>query len=344
MPSVLEQLMPYVRVTRVSSAFAAVGSVWFVVLWSRRVEQEAATAILMELPLWGALLSSAAASIGLFGLSACMNDLIDARRDRAYGSDRPIATGRVSLDAGAYVAVLAMIVAAAGAAPLGSAALLLTLGVAVAILIYHVVGRFVPAIGLAMVGAIVAGQMMVPNVHLRFMWPVWLVVTHTLLTFGLAHVLGRKVPPLSARAIVAAIMGWLAWSAAILWLGWHRSITDAVVTGPVGPQPLVFTSPTLWPQWVPLSAAIPPAVSALLFCGVVARKVATAGGRGPRLGQRIVRYGTAWLPAHAAAWMIGIGAWGEALLLGVLTAVGVFGMTTLREAYALSSQPVGYRL
>jgi len=347
----LERISPYLRVTRVSSAFAAVANVWFVVLWTQAMPEEQGTLIISTEPTWLILLCSAIAAIGLFSLSACMNDLIDARRDRAYGKDRPIATGKISPDAGAHLAVLSLIAAAAGAFPLGAVALILTLVLAGAILVYHIIGRFVPALGLAMVGLIVAGQMLVPNLGLRFLWPVWLVLTHTLATFGLAHVYGRKVPPLSARALVAAIIGWMMWSAGLLTLGWLRS-ADAgggIGTGAgeivmVGPMPLDEVARAFWPNWVPLSAAIAPAVSAALFVIVLSRKIASGGGGGIRLGDKIVRYGTAWLPAHGVAWMIGVGAWNQALILAALAIAGIFGMATLREAYSLSSQPVGYRL
>ncbi|MCB1282061.1 MAG: UbiA family prenyltransferase, partial [Salinibacterium sp.] len=194
MGRILEQLNPYLRVTRVSSAFAAVANVWFVVLWTQAMPQEQGPSSLEARPTWLILLCSGVAAVGLYTLSACMNDLIDVKRDRAYGKNRPIASGRMTSDAGAYLAVLALIAAAAGAMPLGPVALGLTLGLSAAILLYHVIGRFVPAVGLAMVGLIVAGQMLVPNSGLRFMWPVWLVLTHTLATFGLAQVYGRKVP------------------------------------------------------------------------------------------------------------------------------------------------------
>lgn len=345
----LERISPYLRVTRVSSAFAAVANVWFVVLWTQAMPQEEGTPIINSEPTWLLLLSSALAAIGLFSLSACMNDLIDARRDRAYGKDRPIAMGRLSPDAGAHLAVLSLIAAAAGAFPLGAVALILTLMLAGAILVYHIIGRFVPALGLAMVGLIVAGQMLVPNFGLRFLWPVWLVLTHTLATFGLSHVYGRKVPPLSARALVAAIIGWVLWSAALLTLGWLRSAGVAGGLGSdetaiVGPIPIAEVARTIWPNWVPLTAAIAPAISVALFIVVLARKIASGGGGGLRLGDKIIRYGTAWLPAHGVAWMIGVGAWNQALILAALAIVGIFGMAMLREAYSLSSQPVGYRL
>lgn len=341
----LEQLSPYLRVTRVSSAFAAVANVWFVVLWTQAMPQEPGTAVIASEPTWLLLLCSALAAIGLYSLSACMNDLIDARRDRAYGKDRPIASGRLSPDAGAHLAVLALITAAAGAMPLGAVALLLTLALAGAILVYHIIGRFVPALGLAMVGLIVAGQMLVPNSGLRFLWPVWLVLTHTLATFGLAHVYGRKVPPITARALVAALTGWVLWSAVLLTLGWVRSGNLAMSGSEfVGPLPIGQTARSIWPVWVPISAAIAPAVSVVLFALVLSRKITHGGGGGPRLGDKIVRYGTAWLPVHGVAWMIGVGAWNQAMILGALALIGVFGMASLREAYSLSSQPVGYRL
>lgn len=337
-----EQLSPYLRVTRVSSAFAAVANVWFVVLWTRAVAQESGTPALVEEPLWVLLAASGISAIGLYALSACLNDLIDAKRDRAIGRDRPIATGRLSGDAAAQVAVISLIVATAGAVPLGSVAVMLTLGLAAAVLFYHIAGRFVPAIGLAVVGVIVAGHMLVPNHALRFLWPVWMVLTHTLATFGLAHAYGRKVPPISVRAMISAVLGWVIWSCALLTLGWWRSAdVDPMIQLPGPPSPMIEVR-VWWPEWVPLSAAVAPAISLLVYGAVLIRKISTSGV-GPRLGDKIARYGTAWLPVHGVAWMIGIGQWDEAGMLTVLGLLGLFGMTALRELYSLSNQPVGYR-
>lgn len=337
-----EHMSPYLRVTRVSSAFAAVANVWFVVLWSRAMLHEPGTQAVLGKPLWLLLLASGCSAVGLYALSACLNDLIDAKRDRAIGRDRPIATGRLSEDAAAQISVLALIVAAGGAVPLGPMAIILTLSVAAGAVVYHIAGRFVPAIGLALAGVIVAGHMMVPNFQLRFLWPVWLVLTHTLLTFGLAHVYGRKVPPISVRAMVAAILGWLLWSGLLLTLGWWRSDDSVQLPLLFGPPAPTSPTRTLWPDWVALEAIVPPVLSMLAFALVLTRKI-MAGGVGPRLGEKIVRYGTAWLPLHGVAWMIGVREWSEAGILALLGLTGLFGMTALREAYSLSSHPVGYR-
>ncbi len=56
-----------------------------------------------------------------------------------------------------------------------------------------------------LLGLIYAGHMVVPNLHIAFVWPVWLVMTHSLVVGGLTHVIARKVPAVSRRAAFAAV-------------------------------------------------------------------------------------------------------------------------------------------
>jgi len=46
---------------------------------------------------------------------------------------------------------------------------------------------------------------------------------------------------------------------------------------------------------------------------------------------------------YACAWLVGAGKTGEAWPLIALLAVGVLGMTILREAYAMVEEPIEFR-
>lgn len=328
MRRVLARISPVLRVTRVTAAFAAVSNTWFVVLWSRVAHGEN-PAHLAAAPLWILLLGATASAVGLFAFGACLNDILDVRRDRQFKPDRPLASGTLGLEAAAWIVAMTLIVAVLGSTPFGTRGVVLTVIVAAAILAFNGAGKFVPAIGFVLLGLIYAGQMLVPNFDMRFLFPVWLVMTHTLLVAGLAHVAARKVPRLTPRAAWAAVAGWAFWSAVLLGAGWWRS-------GPVG-------SRSFWPDWVDLDAATWPAVLAVGFLAFMLRKLRTVG-QGPRASEKIWRYGSLWLPLYGCGWMLGAGHGTSALILGGLAALGFLGMTVLRELYGLLEQPVGFRV
>ncbi len=326
----LGRVSPILQLTRVTTAFAAVANVWFVILWSSRVAEEAPIPHLDSKPMWALLLGGAASALGLYSYGTCLNDLLDVRRDRALRPERPLASGRVSIETAAVTVALTLILAILGATVFGTASVLLTLALAVGILFFNTAARFVPAVGLVALGLLYAGHIMVPNPGLRFMWPVWLVMTHALVVAAATHVLARKVPPISTRAAFLAALGWIVWSGLILWLGWARS------------APLEGTTRAVWPSWVPLTAAIGPAILGVGFVILAIRRTRQYGF-GPRAADKIYRYGSLWLTLYAVAWMLGAGFFLEAAVLGGLALVAFFTMTTLRELYGLAEQPVGYR-
>lgn len=323
--------MPLVKLTRVTTAFGVVGNVWFVILWSRAIEGDAIRAVhpdapILALPLPLLLLASAVGSVALFAYGAALNDVLDLKRDRTISPDRPLPSGGVSVDASVAVVTIALLIAVLGASVFGTSAVILTCLVAAALLIFNAAGRFVPGFGLVLLGLIYAGHMLAPHVGLRFLWPVWLVMTHALAVACAAHTLGRKVPRLTRRGWVAGVAGWALWSGVLLWLGASR-----VESGAMG-----------WPARVPISAAVWIAALAALFVLVAWRKTRLLGP-GTRAADKVWRYGSLWLTLYAAAWLFAIGHAGGGLVLLALASAGFVGMTLLREAYSLVDQPLGFR-
>ncbi len=338
MESLLRRVSPILRLTRVTTAFAAVGNVWFVILWTRANPEEQATGPIVDRPAWLLLGAGALSAVALYAFGACLNDVLDARRDRALRPDRPIASGQISLDAAAVTVACTLILAVLGSTVFGPAAVLVTLVVAGAILFFNVAAKFIPAIGLVVLGLIYGGHMLVPNVGLHFLWPVWLVMTHALIVGGIAHSLARKVPPISGRAVSFAVAGWAFWSGVLLVVGWSRAASIEGL-GPVRREDLAGGP---WPGWLDVTVALPPAILALLFALFAWRKLRIAGA-GPRAAEKIQRYGSLWLTLYATAWMLAAGHVGEAAILGSLAFAGFLGMTILRELYGLAEQPLGYR-
>jgi hypothetical protein len=325
------------RLARLTTAFAAVANLWFVVLWTRASAPERAGALLADGPLWlslgGALVSGAA----LYGYGTALNDVVDMGRDRALRRDRPIPTGQATSDTAALTVAGTLILALLGASVLGPQAVMLTLLVALGIVAFNIAGKWVPGFGMVLLGLIYAGQMLAPNAELRFLWPVWLVMTHALVTSGVTHVLSGRPPRLTPRAVVFAVCGWAFASGVLLWLGSIRASADTV-DGAASSPPLL----TIWPGWVSPTAAIGPALLVVAFALLVARRVKKLGV-GPRAAEKVGRYGALWLSLYGCAWLFGAGHVREGLIMSALALGGVIGMTLIREVYGLIEHPVGYR-
>lgn len=327
MRTLLLRVAPVLRLTRVTSAFAAVANVWFVILWSRaEADHEHPTPELDRGPLWILLAGGAMMALGLYSFGASLNDVLDAKRDRTLRPDRPLASGRLTIEAAMTMVVCMLIASVAGAALFGTGAVLMTLLVIAAVLVFNSAGRFVPGIGLVLLGLIYAGHMVVPNIFLSFVWPVWLIMTHSLVIAAVTHVIGRRVPRLSTRAALAAVLGWAFWSGLIVWIGWERTGRPAWA----------------WPDWVDPALPVWPLALTLplgIWCWIKVRQ----HGVGPRAADKIGRYGSLWVPLYGAAWLLGAGHVGPGALLLGLAAATLVGINVLRTAYSLVEEPLGYR-
>ncbi len=314
---------PYLHLSRVTTAFAAVANVWFVILWTRARPEEPAHEALTRLPVWICLLAGAAVATGLYTLGAALNDLLDVRRDKALHPERPLPSGRLRVEGAVGLVALAVMVAVLGATAFGIPAVLLTLLTAGAILFFNAAARFVPSVGLVSLALIYGAHMIIPNIRLVFIWPVFLVMSHAMGVAALTHLLGQRRPRLTRTSVFFAALGWAFWSGVLIWVGWRRA-------------------GGLWPDWAPLTSLIGPAVLVAIFAVLGARKIATAKS-GPKAAEKIARYGALWLALYATAWMLGAGELFGAAVLGALALIGFLGMTLLRELYGLIEKPIGYR-
>jgi len=319
------------RLTRVSTAFAAIADLWFVILWSRSAPGETPPASLMDTPLPLLLAGGALAAAGLYAFGTCLNDLFDLHRDLQLRPGRPLAGEHMPLDTAIISTAVTLIAAVLGAATFGTVGVVVTLGLLLAVLVFNTTGKFIPGIGLVLLSLIYAGHMFVPNVRLHFIWPVWVVMTHASVVGGLSHVLGRKTPPLTRRALGFAITGWVLASVTLFLLA-------SSGRGLEGGRE--FDGLRLSAHGVGGPIAV--AVLALLYGVVVVRRTRSIG-RGPRLGEKIQRYGSIWLSLYACAWLFGAGLITQGLIMVALAAAGIIGMVVMRELYALVREPVGYR-
>jgi hypothetical protein len=331
MRRLLKRIAPALHLTRVTMAFAVIANTWFVILWTRANPPDLSVgpredgAANLQGPLWLLLSAAAMVGIGLFAFGVALNDILDLKRDRLLRPQRPLASGQMGLEQAVPLVVGTMILSVLGATAFGTRAVLMTLALQAAILVFNAAGKFIPAVGLVFLGLIYGGHMLVPNLHLRFLWPVWLVMTHALVVGAVTYRMSRKVPRLSRRAVATAVIGWLFWSGVLL----YRQSKHA-------------GGLSIWPDWVPLSAAAWPAALAVLFVLTSYRRVLKYGS-GPRAAEKIDRYGALWLSFYACAWLFGTNHMAAALVMLILSAASILGMTLLRETYGLIEQPIGYK-
>jgi 4-hydroxybenzoate polyprenyltransferase len=336
--SLFTRIAPLLRLTRVSTAFAAVGNIWFVILWTRAIPEENAAAAdhpatrpitqpdNPALPLAAATLTA----VGIFAFATALNDTLDRKRDRALHPDRPIPSGAVSLETAVALVAFALLFAFTGAALLGNAAVILTLATAAAILVFHAALKHIPSLGLVLLSLIYASHMLIGNALLIFVWPVWLAMTHALATGAITHRLANRRPRLRAFPVTIAVLGWAFWSAALF-------TTSVLRTGNV------------WPDFVPPHAALLPAALFAAFFAFTRLKIKNA--KTPEIAaDKVHRYGALWMPLYAVAWCLGTIGHNDntqllpaTLALAALAATGALGMTVLRELYSLAEHPVGFR-
>ncbi len=325
MDSLAARISPVLHLARVTSAFAAVGNLWFVILWTRALPPERAIApkALLDAPLPLLLVGGALAGLGLYTFATILNDTLDFRRDRSLHPDRPLPSGRISMDAAARLIAFSLIVSVLGCSLIGGFAVRACLAVSVGVLLYNALAKQVPSLGVVLLGLIYAAHMLIPNPWMGALWPVWVAMTHMLIVGAVAHHVGNRRPRLSISSLISAGVGWAFWTAVLAWL-------------------MVERTGSWWPAWI--GARAPTLVGSLGvgFAAFVWLQLRHKGS-GQRAAGRIHRYGSLWLVLYAAAWLFGQGLNDEGWIITALGGAGLLGMTVLRELYHLIEQPVGYR-
>lgn len=327
MRKTLIKLAPMLKLTRVTTAFGAVANLWFIILWGRYNELEPNASEIQNQPLPLLLGAGLIAGIGLYAFGTSLNDLLDVHRDRALGKPgSPIVDGSASIELAVCLVAASLMCSVLGAMVFGTGAIMVTLLLACALLVFNVLGKYIPGLGMVLLSLIYAGHMLIPDMWVRFLLPVWLVMTHAMVVAGLAQHLGRRSPPISKRAVLFAFSGWAVCSLGLLALAWVRRSDDG-----------------FWPDYVPTTAALYPLGFVILFAMMVYRRYKKVG-TGPALGEKISRYGAIWPALYACGWFAGAELWYACIIMSILTIVGFVVMTVLRELYSLIEHPVGYRL
>jgi hypothetical protein len=267
------------------------------------------------------ILAAAVAALGLIAYGAALNDLLDRRRDAVMSGSSVAAEHATGPNV--IIVVGALLLATFAAMTLGRDATYVALVLATLLLFHNAVARFIPAIGLVVPGAVLAGIMLVPDWRMPMPAAVWLAMTIVVLASVVVHVLADKRPVLSRRAVPVVVLGWAVVSV----------VTLGLRTG-IGAQP--------WPEQSTFSTLLWP-LGAVLGLGLVLRwKVATAGSR-RQAAAKIIRYVALWQPIIAAAWCASIGAWMPAVVFVVLGVVGLLVVGGYRELAGMSGPAARWR-
>ncbi len=321
MHRILLRLATAVQLTRTTIAFGAISDVWLVILLTRAHETFAGDAM-TTMPLWLALLAGAVVAVGLFGYGAALNDVLDVRHDATFSPQRPIPAGRIRLGQAVVVMVGSLIVAVLGGAAFGIWGVCVTMMTAAGVLFYNAAGKFIPAIGLMTIGLIHGTHMLIPNISLPFLLPVWLVMTHTLVIAAAVYVLEDKRPRMTSRSLVLTVVAWAFWSAVI---------------GGV----MLTVSGTLWPASTTPWRAAYPALAAALFVVVAILKTRRVS---PYVAaEKLKRYAAMWQSLYCAMWLLSVDLLIEAAWMAGFAVSGFLLMTAIKEMSGQADRPLSYR-
>jgi len=310
-----------IQLTRLTLAFGAISEIWLVILLSR-ADERAALLDVATMPLGWALLLGAVIAVGLFAHGTALNDILDVRHDAAFSPERPIPAGRIRVGQAAVLASATLIISILAAAGFGIWSVCVALLAAAAVLFFNTVGKFIPAIGLTTVGFIHAAHMLIPNWQLWFLLPVWLSLSHAMAIAAMVHVYEAKRPRLSRRSMIAAMGGWLMWTAIIV--SWSEIHTGGV-----------------WPAGISPLNALYPLLAVLGFVIIARWKTSNVSGRAA--AEKLKRYGAMWQSLYAAAWLLAMDLELDALWMGIFALAGFTAMTAIREVTGLTGRPIMYR-
>jgi len=317
------KLAPALRLTRVTTAFAAVANVWFVLLWTRATPEEPGRAGLHMHAVWVQVLGGVLVAVGVYAYAAATNDVLDARRDRALKRDRPIAAGRISPESAVATISAALVTVGIGASAFGLGSVRLAMGVCVGALFYNFAARHFPSARVVLLSLLYGAHMMIPNPRLAFVWPVWVVMTHALAVSTLTHSLAGARPKLTRGSLALAILGWIFWSAVLLGVG-------------------IWRTGAIWPAWASWRGGVAVAGLAVGFALLVWRVAARGGGQ--ESAGRVMRLGAFWLALYGGAWLLGQGYLAEGLGITAVAVVGFAGAVVFHEIAVRLEAPLDYRL
>ena len=316
----LVRIFAALQLMRIPLAAGAAVNLMFATLLAR-FDSATATFPISTMPLWGALLAAAVIGSGLFGFAAGMNDLLDARRDQTFQRNRPLSTGRLTTAQATLLTFTALLASMIGASMFGETSMAVAIFTAFGIAMWNTMGRFVPAVGLLMLGLAQAGSFFIPWIGQSFTLPASLILVQTIATGSLLHKVLEKRPRLDRSAtILLAILSAIS-VAGLTWLSIRRGADE-------------------WPageSWL----ALAPIAAMAIFAWQSSRALTA---RNTIETADSLRRAAAIFPSVAAAgWMLSISHTEWALVFAVFAAF-VWGLSWMaREVHDMLGQATAWR-
>jgi 4-hydroxybenzoate polyprenyltransferase len=323
MPLPTRQVIAALKLTRFSVAIGAIANIWLVLLITKHDSAYVGTSVYL-LPWWSTLLATAVVAIGICAFAAALNDTIDARHDATFHPNKPIPSGWIPIAQAVVLMVSSLLIALLAASFLGAWPVRIGLLTAAAILFYNVVGKHVPAIGIVSVGFIYASHMLIANIELTFTLPVWLIMTHAMVCAMTMYYLEDKRPKLSVRGWVAIFLGWLFWSMVLF-------------SGPLA------QNGTLLPAGMEVTELIWPLAAVAGFALTIRWKLSSAKNSF-LAAEKIRRYGALWECMYAAAWLMALSLYFQALLMFTFAVVSAVVVMLVKEATGATGKPISWRI
>ena len=297
---------------RLDFVLALISGQWLMTIMAFYVEPEPRQSpALIGLGLFLSLVLSTLVAGGLGVFVLALNDVLDARHDRAFAPGRPIPSGRVSQRVALSVAMTGLLIGIAAAVPFGPISVELALVTAGAMVFYNVAGRFVPAVGVVTLGLVIGLMMAIPNPKLTFAWPILLTMTHVTAAATFRYLLAGKRPRLTPIHGWLICVGWAFWVLVMIVLIRLRdddALRDQLGLVWVGPAAAMLV--LLMIVWLMLG---PSALNAKARRGTAAR---------------FTKLAAAWLIVFHTAWLWSAGLWWQGMLvLTLLMLAGIFAPT-----------------
>ncbi len=218
----LVKIFAAMQLMRIPLAAGAAVNLMFATLLAR-FDSATAELPISTLPLWMTLLAAAVIGSGMFGFAAGMNDLLDARRDQTFQRNRPLSTGRLTTAQATLLTFTALLASMIGASIFGETSVAVAMFTAFGIAMWNTMGRFVPAVGLLMLGLAQAGSYFIPWMAQPFTLPASLILVQTIATGSLLHKVQEKRPRLDRSAtILLAILSVIVVTG-LIWLSIRRN-------------------------------------------------------------------------------------------------------------------------
>lgn len=314
------RLLHVLELARFDLVLSTVSGVWLMIFLAWALEPPARqNPALAQLGLPLALLLGAVVSAGLSGCGMALNDVLDARHDRAFAPTRPIPTGRVDVPVAVAAAMLSLLVALAAALLFGHLSALLGLLAAAGIIFYNLTGRFVPSVGVLTIGLLQALIMLIPNPQLSFAWPILLAMMHVMACAALRHWVSAKRPQLSGRDGSLICVGSAFWCLLVVALMRVRS------AGELAGEPQAD-----WlPRWVWVGPTLA-AAALLVTVGWMLRDRLASAQRRRDIAPSLARVSAVWLILYDVSWLGSAGLWWQCLVLAGLLGAAV-GLGQLQE-------------